>query len=225
MGSLVVPEHLKGPLILDIIEKSLLGRLGVQNVAVQTDTTKYAEIDALPTANVIAEGAELTETDPSFTERTLQMFSYRAGTIVSQEFLEDSIQSPKSILEPIAQAIAEDISNDFILGGGANEPMGLSQMTGMYTRYHMGVNGAVLSHFAPQEHLWRKLRERNQDVSAFVMAPRTLGAIKLLTTGTELVQLPNIFPEIPNVDTNAVSITETQGSSCRNLFFHLCRRL
>ncbi len=109
------------------------------------------------------------------------MFSYRAGTIVSQEFLENSIQSPKNILEPIAQAIAEDISNDFILCGGTNEPMCLSQMTGMYTRYHMGVNGAVLSDFAPQEHLWRKLRERNQNVSAFVMTPRTLEAIKLLT--------------------------------------------
>ncbi len=35
-----------------------------------------------------------------------------------------------------------------------------------------------------------------------------------------MIQLPNIFPEIPNVDTNAVIITETQGSSCRNLFFH-----
>ncbi|KPL13636.1 MAG: hypothetical protein AMS26_13710 [Bacteroides sp. SM23_62] len=117
-GQYIVPEHLKGPMISYIIEKSLLGRLGVPNVAVQTDTTKYAEVTALPTANTIAEGAELTETDPTFTARTLQMHSYRAGTIVTQEFIEDSIEHPKNIMEPLSQSIADNIDSDFINGGG-----------------------------------------------------------------------------------------------------------
>ncbi|MFX0073047.1 MAG: helix-turn-helix domain-containing protein, partial [Candidatus Hermodarchaeota archaeon] len=43
-GQYIVPEHLKGPMISYIIEKSLLGRLGVPNVGVETDTTKYAEV-------------------------------------------------------------------------------------------------------------------------------------------------------------------------------------
>ncbi len=129
------------------------------------------------------------------------------------EFAEDSLEHPRNILEPIAQAIAQNIDSDFINGGGTTEPMGLDNMTGTYFRYHMGVNGAVISDYAPLEALWRKSREQNHDVSAFIMAPRTLGEFKLLETDTEGVQKPNIFPEIPMVETNAVGIADTQGSA------------
>lgn len=86
-------------------------------------------------------------------------------------------------------------------------------MTGTYSRYWMGANGAVLGGYEPIEVLWRHARELNVNVSAFVMAPRTLGEFKLLETDTEGVQLPNVFPEIPMVETNAVSITQTQGTA------------
>jgi HK97 family phage major capsid protein len=220
VGAYIVPEHLRGPIISYIIENGLLGRLEVKNIAVETDTTKFAETTVLNVANTIAEGAELTETDITLVPRTLQTFTYRSGTILSQELIDDAIEYPGVILEPLMQSIAENISSDFVNGAGSSEPMGLSNMTGMYTRYHMGVNGAVLTNFASQEYLWRKLRELNQNVSAFVMAPRTLGAIKLLETATEKVQLPNIFPEIPNVETNAVSITETEGAgeNCSSIY-------
>jgi HK97 family phage major capsid protein len=195
-----------------IIEKSLLGRLGVRNVAVQTDTTKYADVTALPTANTIAEGAELTEIDPTFTARTLQMFSYRAGTIITQGVAEDSLEHPGNILEPLTQSIAENIDSDFINGGGSSEPMGLDNMPGGYMRLHLGANGSSLTDYEELGALWQKACDLNHGVSAFVMAPRILKEYHLLETATEEIPKPNPFAEIPMVETVAVGVADTQGT-------------
>ncbi|MBA7535740.1 hypothetical protein ES705_27998 [subsurface metagenome] len=209
-GQYAVPAVLSNTLISYITERSLLGRLGVSNVAVSTDTTTYAQVSALPTADVIAEGAELTETDPTFTPRTLQTYSYRAGTIISQEFEEDSIANPQNVIEPIVQSIAQNIDSDFINGAA---PLGLNAMTGTFLRLHLGENGAALTGYEELGALWQKARELNIDLSAFVMSPRTLKEYKLLETATEEVPKPNPFNDIPMVETNMVLNAETEGSS------------
>ena len=211
-GAYLVPAPLSNQLISYVTERSLLGRLGVTNIAVDTDTTTYGQVSALPTADVISEGSELTESDPTFVARTLQTYSYRAGTIVSQEFSEDSIAHPQNILEPIAQAIAQNIDSDFING---TAPVGLASMTGTYTRYHMGVNGSALTDYAELLTLWQKARELNIDVTAYVMSPRTRKGFAALVTGSELNPLgqPDLISSIPMIESNQVLNTETQGTA------------
>ena len=212
-GQYLVPELLRGPLISYIIERSLLGRLGVKNVAVETDTTKYAQVSALPTADVIAEGAELTETDATYTPQTLQMYSFRSGTIISQELEMDSIANPQNVIEPFAQSVADHIDNMFINGSGSGEPLGLDNQTGTFMRLHLGANGAALTGYEELGAMVRKSRELNHNISAFVMAPRTYVEYKLLETATEEIPKPNPFADIPLVETNQVGIADTQETS------------
>lgn len=96
--------------------------------------------------------------------------------------------------------------------GGSTEPMGLDNMTGVYMRLHLGANGAALTGFEELGALWRKARELNHGVSAFVLAPRTLEEIRLLEDAHEAPK-QNPFGEIPLVETNQVGITDTQGTS------------
>ncbi|HEC42838.1 MAG TPA: phage major capsid protein [Bacteroides sp.] len=211
-GQYIVPAPMKSSFISYIIERSLLGRLGVPSVGVDTDTTTYPAITAIPTGDIIAEGAELTETDPTFVPRTMQTYSFRAGTIVSQEFLEDAISSPKIILEPIFQTISQHIDNMYVNGSGSGEMYGINDIPGQVVRAHMGANGAAVTGFEELGLLWRKLREANQDVTAFVMAPRTLNEYRLLEDAYEAPKA-NPYGDIPMVESNQVSITQTQGTN------------
>ena len=209
-GQYVTPAPLATTLIDYITERSVIGRLGVPGVACESDTQTYGQVSTIPTADVIAEGNEVTETDSEFTPHTLQMYSYRAGVILSQEFLEDSIANPQDIIKHIAQSIAENIDYDFVNGAA---PLGLANMTGTYLRYRIGENGASLSGYEELGTLWQKARELNVDLSAFVLSPRTMKEIRLLETATEEVPKPNPFADIPFVETNMVLNTDTVGTS------------
>jgi HK97 family phage major capsid protein len=185
----------------------------VKNVGVSTDTTTYAQVSALPTADVIAEGAELTETDATYVPRTLQTYSFRSATIISQEFEEDSIANPQNVIEPLVQSIADHIDNMFVNGSGSGEPLGIDNLTGMYMRLHLGANGAALTGSEELGALRQKARESNYNISSFVLSPRTLKEYRLLETTTEEIPKPNPFSDIPLAETNLVLNTDTQGTS------------
>lgn len=211
-GQYTVPTPLQGPLYQYIIEPSLPGRLGCQNVGVSSGTTNFAEVTALPTTSIPGEGQTLSESDPTFTQRTLTMHTYRAGTEVSLEQLEDSIDSPQHIMNPLYQSIADKISYDFINGSGSGAPLGLKNMTGVYMRLHLGANGGNLTGFEELGALWEKARNLNHSVSAFVMAPRTYKEYKQLEDANESPKA-NPWGEIPMVDSVHVLTNETEGTS------------
>ena len=212
-GAYLVPSVLSSTLISYIIERSLLGRLGVKNVATSTDTTTYGAVTTLPTADVIQEAAELTEGTTVFNSRTLQMYSFRAGEILSQEWEEDSIAHPQNVIEPIVQSIAEHIDYMAVNGSGSNEPFGIDNLVGTYLRLHLGVNGAALTGYEELGALWQKACESNYEISSFVMSPRTLKEYRLLETATEEIPKPNPFASIPMIETNAILNSDTQGTS------------
>ncbi len=88
-----------------------------------------------------------------------------------------------------------------------------SQPQAVYMRLHLDVNGSFLTGYEELGALWEKARNLNHDISAFVMAPRTLKEYKLLETATEEVPKPNPFAEIPMIESNAVGVSDTQGTS------------
>lgn len=212
-GQYAVPEPLATSFFSYLIERSLLGRLGIPSVGVISDTTKYAQISDLPTGDIIGEGSELTETDAEITPRTMTTYTFRAGSIISQELAEDAISSPNIFLEPIMQTIAQHIDNMLVNGSGSSEMFGVNNVPGLCVRYSMGTNdGAAITGYEELGLLFRKLREKNFDTTAFLMAVRTFVNYKLLEDAYEAPK-ENPFSEIPMIESNQVSITQTQGSS------------
>jgi HK97 family phage major capsid protein len=175
-------------------------------------SVNFAEVTSLPTTSIPGEGSELAESDPVFTQRTLTLHTYRAGTILSLEQLEDSIESPQHIMNPLFQSIADKISYDFVNGSGSGAPLGLKNMTGVYMRLHLGVNGSALTGYEELGALWEKARNLNHRVSHFVMSPRTYKEYKQLEDANEAPK-QNPWGEIPMVESVHVLNTETEGTS------------
>lgn len=83
-----------------------------------------------PTAQWVAEGAEITPSDPSLTELVVTPFKVAGLTIISRELAEDSSpEAAKIVGDGLARDIAKKIDSAFFGNTTTNGPSGLLSLT------------------------------------------------------------------------------------------------
>ena len=90
------------------------------------------------TAGIVAEGAAITESDPTFATITLQAFKYGVVTQVSTELIDDSgVDLVGYLARQAGRAIGNASGAHFITGDGSDKP------NGVVTGSTLGVTGAT----------------------------------------------------------------------------------
>jgi HK97 family phage major capsid protein len=119
-----------GRIVMHLVETSSLMRAGA--TVVTTDTGEDLVVPrstGFVTTNIIAEGGQITESDPTLSTVTLKAFKYANYFEVSQELANDS---PTNLLDFLARQAALSLGlgatgygDDLINGAGTTEPRGL----------------------------------------------------------------------------------------------------
>jgi HK97 family phage major capsid protein len=119
-----------GRIVQHLVETSSLMRAGA--TVITTDTGEDLVVPkstGFVTTNIIAEGASITESDPTLATVTLKAFKYANYFEVSQELANDS---PTNLLDFLARQAALSLGlgsagygDDLINGAGTTEPRGL----------------------------------------------------------------------------------------------------
>jgi len=108
------------------------------SIAAQVSTVVHVEshdfripiVSADPTAAWVAEGAEITPSDPTLTELVVTPFKLAGLTIVSRELAEDSSpQAAKVVGDGLARDIARKLDSAYFGNTVANGPSGLLSLT------------------------------------------------------------------------------------------------
>jgi HK97 family phage major capsid protein len=134
-----LPVDVYSQIVSHLVESSAI--LGTGATVVTTDTGEELLIPkstAFMASRLTAEGAPITESDPTLDVVTLKSYKYASLFQVSHELANDT---PTNLLDFLAQAAGESLAlafgDDLINGDGANKP------TGLLTTVATGVTGPL----------------------------------------------------------------------------------
>lgn len=176
-GGYVVPEPTHAPLIEKYRKVSPL-LADVQLFPMNGDTSMY-----LPrkdthgvVANATETGARSEQTEPTFTNGTLQAFDYYTDQRASQQFL-DSVSGAEDmvmnwIYEDLAEQFAADVANG--AGAGSQKAAGLFAASSTYTTKLSGA-AAALANTAFLT-VFFSLPQKYRTAAKWYMSPATLAA-------------------------------------------------
>ncbi len=148
-GGYTIPEILSADLIDLMRAKSRVMEAGAKTFTMESADQLFAKLTADPSPSWLHEGAEMTETAPTFgqirfTARTLRML-----VKVPRELLEDSINLNGKLPTIFAAAMAGELDRVALLGSGEGaEPLGVLNFTDINS-VSMGDNGAELADYSP----------------------------------------------------------------------------
>jgi HK97 family phage major capsid protein len=122
--------------VLHLVEQTPVMRAGATVITTATgEDLQVPKSTAYQTGNLIAEGASITESDPTLAVVTLKSYKYAAFWQVSRELVEDS---PTNLLNALSQgaatALAVSYGAHLATGNGTGQPLG-------YTNATVGVTG------------------------------------------------------------------------------------
>lgn len=175
----------------------------------------------------VAEGAEITPSDPNADTVTAIPRALKALVYASNELIADSNPDAQDVLaENLARAVALKLDLGMLEGTGtAPEIRGLKNQSGIQT-VSMGTNGAALTNLDPFADALGLLAEANADGKAIVMHPRNWRAITKIKEatgsnkpvivagdGTPTDGVRRSIYGIPVFLTSQLSVTETQGTA------------
>lgn len=215
-GGFLVPEPLSRELIDLMRAKTRVIQAGARTVDMDAETLRIAGIASDPTPGWRLEGAQIAESDPTFSQ--LEFRARWLGVLVrtSRELIEDSPNASEAIQQAVAGALAVEWDRAALFGSGtAPEPLGLTGTPNVF-EVSMGTDGAALSGYGEVlEGVSLTTGANAERPSAMIMAPRTrysgFGALTA-SDGQPLVP-PEVLRDIPMLDTSGVPIDETQGAS------------
>lgn len=217
-GGYLAPEYLSPSIGAALVNYSSVLNAGAQIIPLeqfQGDTFKYTKVDTLPTISFFAEAATITTSDPVFGADTFTPKKGATRFLVSNELLQDGIDTAVK-LEDICLAAAGEAIDEYALTGdgtGSN-PLGLVNIAGLNS-VSFGANGAAPTSFnelidAKYEILNAK---GDRDNLSVVWHPRTArDYAKLKDAQNQPLQMPKFIEGIRYFESQAISITETAGT-------------
>lgn len=214
-GGYTVPTVLSSRMIDLMRKKSRVIQAGAATIPVDSDRHEFAKLISDPTPGWRNEAAPVAESDPTFGRVVFQPRSLAVHVIVSEELLQDSVNIESALQNALSNALALEVDRAALFGSGtAPQPLGLFNMAGINT-VSMGTNGAAITDYAPVLDAVEDLQEANAgEVSAAIMAPRTLRTFNGLTDTTgQPLRRPQSLDGLPMLETTQVPTDQTQGTA------------
>lgn len=179
VGALLPDEY--GPLVIQpAIEASVFAQ--VATIAT-TRATEYRIpiVAADPTAAWVAEGAEITPSDPTLQELVVTPPKVAGLTIISRELATDSNPAAAQVVgDGLARDIARRIDQAAFAGLASPAPAGLSTLSGVQTY----VNAAAFATLDFAAEAISKAETVGATITAFITSPATALALAKIKTAS-----------------------------------------
>ena len=169
----ILPDD-HGPLVIQpALQASVFAQVAS---TVQTNSTRYRIpiVSADPTASWVAEGAEITPSDPTLTELTVTPAKVAGLSIISRELADDSNPAAAQVVgDGLARDIARRIDQAAFAGLAAPAPAGLSTLSGVQTY----VNASAFTNLDFAAQAISKAEDVGAKITAFITSPATALAL------------------------------------------------
>lgn len=150
---------------------------------ITTESTEYRVpiVTADPTASWVAEGAEITPSDPTIQELVITPPKVAGLTIISKELADDSRPEAAAVVGMgLARDIARKIDQAAFAGLASPAPAGLSTLSGVQSY----VNASAFSNLDFAAQAISKAETVGAQVTAFVTSPATALALATIKEAT-----------------------------------------
>jgi HK97 family phage major capsid protein len=214
-GGYTVPTDLSAQWADALRPASVVMQAGAGFAPLLSNLNYIARVDTPPSASWIAEMDDVPTSDAVFGRIQLIPKDVVCRCTVSRSLLQDSINIESVLQSVLVKAVAQEIDRAAMFGSGAsNQPTGIFGTSGIGS-VSMGTNGAALTSYGPlQDAVYELTSNNSQPPTAAIMAPRTGLAIdKLTDTLGQPLNRPRSLESLPFLQTTAVPITQTQGTS------------
>ncbi len=191
-GANTVPTNFYDQLLQNLIETSAILRAGVRvlNTA-GGETIQVPRTTAHSTAAIVAEGAGIGVSDPTFGQASLGAYKYGVMVQVSRELVDDTgIDLQAYLAEETGRALGNAIGAHFVVGTGTSQPRGIVTDSTLGVTGGGGVGGVFTG-----DDLIRLFYSvidpyRNSTNSAWLVKDASMATLRLLkdTTGQYLFQ-------------------------------------
>jgi HK97 family phage major capsid protein len=177
-AGVTVPFSLMAQVLQMAREKSIMSRLGISTVPMDSNNLTIAKVTSEPTMQYKAEGAPFNTSDVTFGSAVLN--AHTLGTVVtmSRELIADSPNALQAIRTAMANSIAAELDRMIIFGSGVNQPLGLINQP----IQEVEVNSNLVDYSSFIES-WVKLKEVNCEPNAYLLSPRDAGQLEGLVSG------------------------------------------
>lgn len=170
-----------GPLVVQpALEASVFARVAT---TVTTTSTEYRIplVTTDPTASWVAEGAEITPSDPTLQELTVTPPKVAGLTIISRELADDSNPAAAQVVgDGLARDIARRIDQAAFAGLASPAPAGFTTLSGVQTY----VNASAFANLDFAAQAISKAETVGATITAFVTSPATALALATVKTAT-----------------------------------------
>jgi HK97 family phage major capsid protein len=166
-----------------VIQPALALSVFAQVATTVTTGSKYRIpiVTADPTASWVAEGAEISPSDPTLQELVVTPPKVAGLTIISRELADDSNPAAAQVVgDGLARDIARRIDQAAFAGLSAPAPAGLSTLSGVSTY----VNASAFANLDFAAEAISKAEVVGATITSFVAGPGTALALAKIKTGT-----------------------------------------
>lgn len=179
-GSYLAPTALERVLVNEITQENVLRQIA--DVRTSATDVDIPIANAHPTAYLVAEGASITASSPTFTRKQMKAYKLAALSYVTWEALEDIFLNYEGFIrDEFAAAFAAKEENLLVKGTGSNQPGGIeAEGTSAF-------NAAAAAAITADEllNLVYAVEAKYRKKGAFVMNDATVLAIRKLKTSSE----------------------------------------
>lgn len=174
-ASVLTPEQVSALVVLPLIESSVAAQA---STVIQTSShdLRVPIVSADPTAAFVAEGSEITASDPTLTELVITPKKLAGLTVLSNELANDSSPAALSVVgEGLVRDLRRKLDAAWLGNTTANGPNGLGSLT-----TSTATNGGSWSTLDSFEAAKSTAESLHTEITAFVTSPATALALSTL---------------------------------------------
>ena len=170
-GGIVLPEQI-GPLIIQPLRQRSTALQVCTEVQTLSPKFRLPVVDLDAASTWLAEGADITETDPTIGEEVVSAMKLGALTKVNNELANDSSPAATSVVgDGLTRSIARQLDVAFFGTGGGLAPPGLLSLSGIAT---VTVPGSTWTNFDWATEAQSQLERVGSTVTAFCASFETV---------------------------------------------------
>ncbi len=176
----LLPSNYGALVVQPALDASVFARVAT-TVTTGSTTYRIPIVSADPTASWVAEGAEITPSDPTLSELVVTPPKVAGLTVISRELADDSSPAAAQVVgDGLARDIARRIDQAAFAGLAAPAPAGLSTLSGVQAY----VNGTAFANLDWAAQAISKAETVGATVTAFVTSPATALALATIKQAT-----------------------------------------
>jgi HK97 family phage major capsid protein len=180
-AAILTPEQVAGLIIKPLLAESIAGQI-LTGVQIGTHSYRVPIVTTDPSASWVAEGAEITASDPTIDELDITPSKLAALTVISQELADDSSPAAQNVIGAgILRDLTRKTDQALFTATTTNGPGGLPGVSGIST---VSAGAAYANVDAFSDAIFTAANF-NGVVSAFVTNPATAMALAKLKTGSD----------------------------------------